>query len=119
MALVMSMAAQPELLILDEPGEGFDVMSRKELNQQLIEMMEFNSETTVLISTHQVTDLEKLADHVGIMYEGKMALSAPLDDLLSSVKKVQIIYNRPVAPEEVELDFTNRDAPKVWSFPGF
>lgn len=103
LAIVMSLAAQPELLILDEPGEGFDVMSRRELTQQIIELIEYNSDTSVLLSTHQVSDLEKLADTVGIMHEGKIALSAPLDQLLSTVKKIQIIYDRPVVAEDIDL----------------
>lgn len=103
LAFVMSLASNPELLILDEPGEGFDVMSRKELNQQIIELVDYNSDTTVLISTHQVSDLEKLADHVGFMHEGKIPVAASMDELLSQVKKVQIIYDRPVTEEEIEI----------------
>ena len=103
LAFVMSLGSNPERVILDEPGKGLDGMSRKELNQQLIELVDYNSETTVLISTHQVSDLEKLADQVGFMYEGKIPVSISMDELQSQVKKIQIIHDRPVTKDEIEI----------------
>ena len=103
LAIAMCFATQPELMILDEPGEGFDLLSRKELNSQIIEIVDEAPETTVLISTHQVSDLEKLADHVGIMHEGSIPISMNLDELLTTVRKVQFIFDEPVKMETIDL----------------
>ncbi|MCD8533527.1 MAG: ABC transporter ATP-binding protein [Verrucomicrobia bacterium] len=103
LSIVMSLGARPELLVLDEPGEGFDLLSRRELNRQLIELVDSDPRTTILISTHQVGDLEKLADHIGFIHEGKLPVSARLDDLLERIRKVQFIFDRPVHIDEIDL----------------
>lgn len=103
LAIAMCFASMPEVLILDEPGEGFDLPSRRELNRQLIELAEDNPDTTVLISTHHVSDLEKLADHVGFLHDGHIPVSASLDELQENVRKVQLIFDTPVKAEDIDM----------------
>ncbi len=79
-AIIRALASQPELLVLDEPVAALDPVARRELLREIaIRAGEFG--TTVLFSTHIVSDLERVASHVAFMHKGRMLLQGELDSL--------------------------------------
>ena len=79
-AIIRALASQPELLVLDEPVAALDPVARRELLREIATRAgEFG--TTVLFSTHIVSDLERVASHVSFMHKGRMLLQSELDSL--------------------------------------
>lgn len=79
-AILRALASQPELLVLDEPAAALDPVARRELLREIATRAgEFG--TTVLFSTHIVSDLERVASHVAFMHEGRLLLHSELDAL--------------------------------------
>jgi ABC-2 type transport system ATP-binding protein len=98
-AILIALAARPEVLILDEPAAGLDPIARRELIDELVEVLSRGGDTTVLFSTHIISDIERIAEHVGIMDRGRLVTSSRLDDLQSSSKRVQVIFPGAAPPE--------------------
>jgi ABC-2 type transport system ATP-binding protein len=82
-ALTLGLAKRPELLILDEPVASLDPLARREFLQSVMEAV---AETglTVVLSSHIVTDLERVCDHLVILSEGRTQLVGQIDEILSS-----------------------------------
>ncbi len=93
-AFWLSLSAMPDVLILDEPLDGLDPVMRKQvLNLVIADVAD--REMTVLVSSHNLRELEDICDWVGIIHQGRMILEKPLDDLKGSVHKYQMVI-----PEE-------------------
>lgn len=90
-AFRLALACCPELVLLDEPVDGLDPVMRRELWSILLSEVAERG-TTVLLSSHNLRELEDVCDHVGIMFQGKMLLERSLEDLQSSVVKVQAVF---------------------------
>lgn len=97
-ALVLALAARPEVLLLDEPAAGLDPVARRSLLSSLIEGLSRGAGCTVLLSTHLISDLERVADHIGIMDRGRITRTARLDDLLQTIRRVQVVFDGPAPP---------------------
>ena len=98
-AFQLSICARPELLVLDEPVDGLDpVMRRQVMNLILSDVAQHG--TTVLISSHNLRELEDICDHVGIMDHGRMLLERSLADMQGSTVKLQLVGQ---APEGLEI----------------
>jgi len=78
--LLLALAPRPPLLILDEPTEGLDPVAREDLRGVLAEHMA-DTGCTIILSTHQVADVEGLADHIGVLKHGKLLAQVPRDSL--------------------------------------
>ena len=93
-AFHLTLACRPEVLILDEPVDGLDpVMRRQVMSLILSDVAEHG--TTVLISSHNLRELEDVCDHVGIMDHGKMLLEKSLADMQGTTHKLQIVGDTP------------------------
>ena len=93
-AFHLAICTRPELLILDEPVDGLDpVMRRQVWNLILSDVAQH--ETTVIISSHNLRELEDICDHVGIMDHGKMLLERSLADMQGNIVKLQLVGNVP------------------------
>ncbi|MEN6521760.1 MAG: ABC transporter ATP-binding protein [Armatimonadota bacterium] len=92
LALLLAMAYRPELLILDEPTSGLDVLVRHDFLRGVIELIQ-NEGHTVFFSTHQVSEVEKIADWVGIINQGKLMWCSPMEALKASIKKVVLSFD--------------------------
>jgi len=92
-AILLAFAGRPEVLVLDEPAAGFDLVARRELVAQIVDAITQGDGCTVLLSTHLIGDLERVADHIGVIACGRMAISARLEDLLNRTKRVQVIFD--------------------------
>ncbi len=102
-ALLLAIHAMPQVLILDEPAAGLDSVARRELLDLLIELIQLRPETTLLISTHHIGDLARIAQEVGIMDRGRLLRTAQLDDLQERMKKVQVVFPGNEAPAGFKL----------------
>ena len=93
-AFHLALCTRPEVLILDEPVDGLDpVMRRQVMSLILSDVAEHG--TTVLISSHNLRELEDVCDHVGIMDHGKMLLEKSLADMQGATHKLQIVGEIP------------------------
>lgn len=88
MMLAVALSHNAKLLILDEPTSGLDPVARDELMDILLDYME-SGEASVLFSTHITDDLEKIADYITLMKDGKVFYTGPKDDLVESHFVVQ------------------------------
>ena len=79
-AIIRALAPRPELLVLDEPAAALDPVARRDLLRE-IALRAGESGTTVLFSTHIVSDLARVASHVAFLHQGRMLLSSELDAL--------------------------------------
>jgi ABC-2 type transport system ATP-binding protein len=95
-ALALALAPDPEVLILDEPTSGLDLLVRREFLSSLIELA--GEGRTVLISSHQIAEVERVASHVAFVAHGKLLLAATTDELRQRVVRLRLSY-REQAPE--------------------
>ena len=93
-AFHLSICTRPDLLVLDEPVDGLDPVMRRQVWSLLLSDVAQHG-TTVLISSHNLRELEDICDHVGIMDHGKMLLERSLADMQGSTHKLQIVGNIP------------------------
>ncbi len=100
-AILVALAGRPEVLILDEPAAGLDPAARREMLAQIVDVLGEGDGCTVLLSTHLVGDLERIANYIGILHSGRLALSLPLEALLQQFKRVQVVF----PTEEPPADF--------------
>lgn len=102
-AFMMGISAKPDIMVLDEPVDGLDpVMRRNILNIILAEVEE--RKMTVLISSHNLRELEDVCDHVGIMHNGTIVIEKSLDDVKGNIHKLQVAFDA-FSPAEFETSF--------------
>jgi ABC-2 type transport system ATP-binding protein len=82
----MALAHRPPLLLLDEPTDGLDPVMRDEILGALVEHLA-DAPTTVLLSTHHVTEVEHIADHIGVMRNGELCAQVPLSELRRDLRR--------------------------------
>jgi ABC-2 type transport system ATP-binding protein len=86
---VLALAHRPPLLLLDEPTDGLDPLMRNRTLAQLAEHLA-DSSTTVIIATHHVHEVESLADYIGVLREGRLAVQMTRDDVRRTVARYRI-----------------------------
>jgi ABC-2 type transport system ATP-binding protein len=87
-AFLLAMAQRPDLLILDEPAANLDVVARREFLDEVLDLLREDGKT-VLLSSHILSDVERVADEIGIIAQGRLKVSEPLDRLKETVKQVR------------------------------
>lgn len=108
-ALWLALCAKPEILILDEPVDGLDPVMRKNV-WSLIMQEVCDRQMTVLVSSHNLRELEDVCDHVGIVHGGKIVLEKALDDVKGSVHKLQLAFGDGFPAElEKEINILHRN----------
>ena len=90
--LVSSLAYRPKLIVLDEPFGGLDPLVRDEFVESLIDRA---PETTILISSHDLTEIETMATHVGFMEEGRLTFAEEITTLAARMREVEITFSGP------------------------
>ena len=86
--LSLALAHQPELLILDEPTSGLDALVRREFLESMVDRAAQGQ--TVFLSSHQIAEVERVADIVAILRKGKLLLVEPLDELKAQVRRLTV-----------------------------
>lgn len=99
-ALILALSCRPEVLVLDEPMDGLDPMARHNIWKIIMEAVA-EEQMTVLVSSHNLRELEDVCDHVGIMDHGRIILEQSLDEMQASLTKVTLAYE----VEETKLEF--------------
>lgn len=103
LAVVLALAIRPDVLLLDEPAAGLDPLARRRLIEALAEMLSNGDGQTVLLSTHLVDDLERIATEVGFMDAGKLVLSRNTDELRERMRRVQIVAKEGLLPNDIAV----------------
>ena len=115
-SLALAMAHEPELLVLDEPTSGLDPLVRREFLESMIEIA--SAGRTVLLSSHQIAEVERVADVVAILRGGRLILCEPLDVLKDRVSEVIVtLADIETAPPELTapaLLLTAQRFDRVW-----
>jgi ABC-2 type transport system ATP-binding protein len=88
LALLLALARQPRLLILDEPSEGLDPVSIEELLQSLAAAAADGA--AVFFSSHQIAEVERIADHVCMLDRGRLVLDASLDAIRQDFRRIEV-----------------------------
>lgn len=104
-AFWLTVCCMPEYLILDEPVDGLDPVMRRQVWSLLLGDVAERG-TTVLVSSHNLRELEDVCDHVGILNHGKVLLERSLSDLQDNTVKLQVAYQgvtEPVLPSELNI----------------
>ena len=89
LTLVLAMSHNPELVLLDECTSGMDAIAREEFDRSVIELLH-GSGRTVLFASHQINELERLCDCVGMVFEGQMLVQSKVDDLKATIRQLQV-----------------------------
>jgi ABC-2 type transport system ATP-binding protein len=97
-SLALALAAEPELLVLDEPTSGIDVLVRREFLESMVDLA--GEGRTVLLSSHQIGEVERVASHVALLHQGKLVLAEPLDELKARTYRLHFTLDgdEPLAP---------------------
>src|SRR6187551_179700 len=94
LSILLAMAHEPELLILDEPVASLDPIARRQFLQQLVEIAA-DENRAVIFSTHIVSDVERVANQVWMLRDGVLAYQGGMDELKESFARVTLIANQP------------------------
>jgi ABC-2 type transport system ATP-binding protein len=100
LSLLLAICHEPEVLILDEPTSGLDPLIREEFLEGVLAATAEHDQT-VLFSSHTLADVQRMADSVGLLHEGKLLLHSPVDALLDRVKRIRAVLVDENAPRQL------------------
>ncbi len=109
LALLLALCRGAELLILDEPTSGLDPVATEEVLKALVAHVASEG-MTVFFSTHQIAEVDQIADHVAIIHRGRAVVAGALDDLREAFRRIQLVFDGE-APEAV---FRAPGVERVW-----
>lgn len=114
-SLSLALASDPALLILDEPTSGLDAMVRREFLESLVDLA--SAGRTVLLSSHQIAEVERVASHVAMLHQGKLILAEPLDELKAKTFLLALTFSGrdhpPAPPANLPVELIDAaDAPR-------
>ena len=109
LALLLALCRDAELLILDEPTSGLDPVMTEEVLKALVAHVA-SEEMTVFFSTHQIAEVDQIADHVAIIHRGRAVVVGALDDLREAFRRIQLVFDGE-APEVV---FRAPGVERIW-----
>jgi ABC-2 type transport system ATP-binding protein len=97
--LMIALAYRPDLLVLDEPSSGLDPLVRRDILEAIIRTVA-DEGRTVIFSTHLLDEIERVADEVAMMFDGRIALQGPLDEIKESHHRLLLRFEteQPAAP---------------------
>ena len=101
----LSLCCRPDVLVLDEPVDGLDPVMRRQVWSLLMGDVAERG-TTVLVSSHNLRELEDVCDHVGILSRGRLLLERSLSDLQGNIVKMQVVFQErelPRLPDDLQV----------------
>jgi len=102
LSIMLAFSIQAKYLILDEPTSGLDaILKNKLLNIFLDEVFENN--TTIVISSHHLGELERICDDVAILDEGVVSYENSVENMKNKIKKIQVAFDKPISEEDLRL----------------
>jgi ABC-2 type transport system ATP-binding protein len=93
-ALLSNLAYRPKLLVLDEPFSGLDPLTRDDFVRGVLEASELG-DWTVLISSHDIEEVERLADHIALLEAGRLSFSETTEALQGHFRRVEVTLSGP------------------------
>jgi ABC-2 type transport system ATP-binding protein len=99
-ALALALAPDPEVLILDEPTSGLDLFVRREFLASMVALAEEGR--TIFISSHQISEVERVASHVAFLADGRLVFTATMDELRQRIVRLRLCYET-TAPDPAHL----------------
>ncbi len=119
--ILLALAQRPELLVLDEPTEGLDPVVRRDILAALVAFVS-QRQTTVLISSHLVHELERICDWIGLMDAGQLVTEMPISELKSGIKRLRVT-NVPKSVPTTPFIILNRESmnggSETWTVRGW
>ena len=106
LGLLLNLCRHSELLILDEPSEGLDPVMTEQMLQGLVQQAADG--TTIFFSSHQVAELEQIADHVIAIEKGQVILEGSLDNLQQNFRRINLVFDDPPPPEAFRREGVDR-----------
>jgi ABC-2 type transport system ATP-binding protein len=113
LGLILALSWRPKVMILDEPTAGLDAVTKKQIFSELLAAMQ-NEERAVIISSHGLNDLERFADNVGMLKNGKLLLEGPTRELMERFKLVDFVAENGGAFASPEGFFVQRHESDRW-----
>jgi ABC-2 type transport system ATP-binding protein len=111
--LALGLAPDPDVLILDEPTSGLDLLVRREFLGSMVDLAGVGR--TILISSHQVAEVERVASHVAFLDQGRLLLTAPLDELRQRIVRVRLRFeDRPPSDRGLGTVLQKTTSGKLW-----
>lgn len=108
-AFILTMSSMPDYLILDEPIDGLDPIIRKLVWKYVVEDVA-EREMTVLVSSHNLREMEGICDSIGILNKGKMMIERDLDELKSDIHKIQAAFRDPKQDPYAGLNVLHKES---------
>ncbi|MBH3428186.1 ABC transporter ATP-binding protein [Pseudomonas alkylphenolica] len=109
-AIIRALAPRPRLLVLDEPAASLDPLARRELLREIVELASEQG-STVVFSTHILSDLERIASHVALIHQGRVRLHAETDQLKDELRRVQWPQHCPLPAGPLPGEVARRSLP--------
>jgi len=100
-AFWLGLCTNPDIMILDEPVDGLDPVMRRNVWKLMLQAVA-EREMTVLVSSHNLRELEDVCDYVGILHEGKIVIEKSLDDIRGNIHKLQVAFSDRGFPEALD-----------------
>ena len=102
LAVVLTLSFDPDVLILDEPVASLDPEGRRNFLETILDVAK-DGKRTILLSSHITSDVERIADTIGILKDGTIQVERPIEDLKDSVKRLRIVPRDGVIPEGINI----------------
>jgi ABC-2 type transport system ATP-binding protein len=111
--LALALAPDPEVLILDEPTSGLDLFIRREFLASMVELA--GAGRTILLSSHGIAEVERVASHAGFMAEGRLLLTASIEELRKRIVRVRLRFDDvPPDPERLGAVLEFERSGRLW-----
>jgi len=120
LVLLLALAHRPSLLILDEPTDGLDPVARRDFLEMLLEYVA-DAGATVVMSSHLVHELERIADWIGVIDGGRLIAETPMGDFRGSIKRLRVDADSP-RPADLPLEIMSsltRGREEIWVVRGW
>jgi ABC-2 type transport system ATP-binding protein len=113
--LIAAVAHRPELLILDEPSSGLDVVVRRDILDAVVRAVADDGRT-VIFSSHLLDEVERMSDHVTLIHQGRVALSGVLDEVRRDYQRSRVRFVEPFdQPPSLETALAMEGGGRTWS----
>ncbi len=113
LGVIVALAWHPKVVILDEPAAGLDAISKQQVFAELLAVVR-DEDRTVVISSHGLTDLERFADHIGMIKNGQLLLEGPTSSIVERFKLVDFVSENDAAFVHADGIFVRRHEGGRW-----
>ena len=105
LSIMLAFSIKAKYLILDEPTSGLDAILKNKLLKIFVDEV-FENNTTIVISSHHLSELERICDDVAILDEGVVSYENSVENMKNKIKKIQVAFDKTVSEEDLKLKGT-------------